>query len=260
MLLSLIWIFASRARAEQARPLAYDLRVDIPLTALGVGMWLASAALDEELTPAQCRWCDDNAFDRRARAALRWSDPEPAATLSDVLVACVVPAVGLGGLAIARVVDRVSMRDAWLDALFVVEATGVALTLNQIVKFAAARERPYAHADDYAGQPHGAFARTSFYSGHTNLAFALASSSGMVASLRGLRAAPVIWSVGLALATLVGYARVAADYHYLSDVLMGAGMGSIVGAGLPWLMHRPRLRGRVQVSAGARAFVLSWRH
>jgi len=131
--------------------------------------------------------------------------------------------------------------------------------LNDVVKLAVARERPYAHADAYAGQPRGAFERTSFYSGHTNLAFALASSAGMVASLRGFRAAPIIWSVGMAAATLVAYARVAGDYHYLSDVLVGAGVGSLFGAGLPWLLHRPRMRTKVQLSAGASSIAVSWR-
>jgi len=137
LLLSLTWLLSVPGLADEARPLAdgatlradgarllaYDLRVDVPLTVVGAGLWLTSSLLQDSLVPAQCRWCDDNAFDRRARDALRWSDPAPAGTLSDVLVACAIPAVSLGGLALARLVDRVSMREAWLDALFVVEAT-----------------------------------------------------------------------------------------------------------------------------------------
>ena len=259
LLLSLLWFVPVTGHADGAKTLAYDLRVDLPITLIGGSLWIAGESLQKQLTPAQCRWCDDNRFDARARNALRWDEPAPAGTMSDVLALGVMPLVSLGGLAIARRVDRAPMRDTWLDMLFVLEATSVASVLNQGVKYAAARQRPYAHADQYEGQRRGSFERTSFYSGHTNLAFALASSAGMVASLRGFRAAPVIWSVGMVLATLVAYARVAGDYHYLSDVLVGAGVGTLVGVGLPWLLHRPEAPARVHVSAGMSSFSIGWR-
>ena len=271
LLLSLSWFIPATGFADGAKSLAYDLRVDLPLTLIAGGLWITGEGLQNQLTPAHCRWCDDNRFDARARDALRWENPAPGGTLSDVLVFGVLPVVSVGGLVLARAVDarasareqhnvdRLPMREAWLDTLFVLEATAVASVLNQIVKYASARERPYAYADQYEGQRRGSFERTSFYSGHTNLAFAFASAAGMVASLRGFRGAPVIWSVGLAVATLVAYARVAGDYHYLSDVLVGAGVGSLVGAGLPWLLHRPRGRARVQLSAGPNQLVLAWR-
>ncbi|HEX6244077.1 MAG TPA: phosphatase PAP2 family protein [Polyangiales bacterium] len=260
LLLSLVWLVPLPGLAGEAKPLAYDLRVDLPIALIGSGLWIASGALQDQLTPERCRWCDDNAFDARARQSLRWSDPAPAGPVSDALVAGVVPLVSLGGIAVARALDGANLHDTWLDALFVVEATSVAALMNQLVKFAAARERPYTHAGEYEGQPRGSFERTSFYSGHTTLAFALASASGMVASLRGLRAAPAIWSVALVAATFVGYARVAGDFHYLSDVLTGAGLGCLVGAGLPWLMHRPRASVNLRVSAGAGTLVIGFQH
>jgi membrane-associated phospholipid phosphatase len=260
VVLSVIWLVPLSGMAGEAKPLAYDLRVDLPIALIGAGLWIGSGALQDELTPERCRWCDDNAFDARARQALRWNDPAPAGLVSDLMVAGVVPLVSLGGIAVARAIDGSNLRDTWLDTLFVVEATSVAAFVNQVIKFAAARERPYTHADAYEGQPRGSFERTSFYSGHTTLAFALASASGMVASLRGLRAAPAIWSVGLLAATLVGYARVAGDFHYLSDVLAGAGLGCLFGAGIPWLMHRPLAGTRVRVSAGPGTLVIGFQH
>jgi membrane-associated phospholipid phosphatase len=260
LLLSLLWLLPTPAMAGEAKPLAYDLRLDLSMTLIGTGLWLASAALQDQLTPARCRWCDDNAFDARAREALRWEDPAPAGPFSDIMVAGVVPLVSLGGIALARTLDHAVLRDTWLDVLFVAEATSLAALANQIVKYAAARERPYTHADAYEGQRRGSFERTSFYSGHATLAFALASAGGMVASLRGLRAAPAIWSVGLLAATFVAYARVAGDYHYLSDVLTGAGLGCLFGAGLPWLLHRPLADTGLRVTAGVGALVISYQH
>lgn len=261
VLLTLPVLFLS-ADAQAAPPvaLAYDLRVDLPITLIGAGLWLGSSAAQKALTPERCHWCRDNAFDRRARDSLRWRHPLRAGTTSDVLVSGAIPALTLGGLALARYVDHQDMGDSWQDALIVLEAGAVAVVLNQIVKLAVARERPYVHNDAFAGQPRGAFERSSFYSSHTNLAFVLASSAGMVASMRGYRGAPVIWSVGLAAATVAGYARVAGDYHYLSDVLVGAALGSLIGVGMPWLLHRPRRKVDVTLSAGAGVILATLTH
>ena len=38
-------------------------------------------------------------------------------------------------------------------------------------------------------------------------------------------------------AGVTGALRVASDQHYLSDVLVGATVGTLVGLGLPWLLH-----------------------
>src|SRR6059058_3168029 len=76
---------------------------------------------------------------------------------------------------------------------------------------------------------HAAGDNLSFFSGHATLAFALATSAGTVASMRHHRLAPVMWAVGLLLATTGGYLRIAADRHYATDVLTGALVGSAVG-------------------------------
>ena len=35
----------------------------------------------------------------------------------------------------------------------------------------------------------------------------------------------------------MGYLRIAADKHYLSDVTVGAVLGTLIGAGIPLLFH-----------------------
>ncbi|MDB4987793.1 MAG: hypothetical protein JWN04_2971, partial [Myxococcaceae bacterium] len=47
--------------------------------------------------------------------------------------------------------------------------------------------------------------------------------------------APLIWALGVPLAALTGYLRLAADKHYFTDVLTGALVGSAVGFLVPWL-------------------------
>lgn len=76
--------------------------------------------------------------------------------------------------------------------------TGLVLGVTESVKRLVHRERPD-HAD-----------RKSFYSGHTALAFASTGWSYQ-------------FSVPIALG--VGYLRPAANRHYITDVLVGAGVG-----------------------------------
>ena len=125
------------------------------------------------------------------------------------------------------------------------------MAMNQVVKFIVGRERPFVHALPEADKPHTARPsdnNLSFFSGHTTMAFAMAASAGTVASMRRYRLAPWIWAVGIAVATVTGYLRIAADVHYASDVLTGAVVGSLAGFAVPYLFHGPR---RVACRAGA---------
>jgi len=79
----------------------------------------------------------------------------------------------------------------------------------------------------------------SFVSGHSATSFAMAVSSGMIASMRKRRLAPVIWATGLTLAAATSYLRIASDEHYMTDVLAGSVLGAAVGLAIP-LLHRPR--------------------
>ncbi|MFN4239144.1 MAG: phosphatase PAP2 family protein [Erythrobacter cryptus] len=78
----------------------------------------------------------------------------------------------------------------------------------------------------------------SFPSGHTATAFAAATS---ILERRG----PGEGIPALALASLVGLARVEADKHHWYDVLAGAALGS--GAGLLITRHKPDRDGRMAV-------------
>ena len=155
---------------------------------------------------------------------------------------------GLDALAASR--DQAPAGAAWVDILLISEATSVALAMNQVVKFAVGRERPFVHALPEADKPltaHPSDNNVSFYSGHSTLAFTMAVSAGTIASMRRYRMAPCIWGTGLLLAAATAYLRIAADRHYLSDVTVGAVVGSATGALLPRFFHGPGPR-RVTVA------------
>jgi membrane-associated phospholipid phosphatase len=127
--------------------------------------------------------------------------------------------------------------------LLITEATSIAMLVNAVVKYAVGRSRPYVwmgHPELY-GDP--ADYNVSFFSGHTTFTFALVVSAGTIFLMQGMPGAGWILGGGLALASFGGYLRMAAEQHYLSDVLVGAAVGSLVGWAVPFLFHRPRKPG-----------------
>ena len=257
LVVALLACFAlARPAHAQERPnvrkLSYDVRVDFAVTLTGLVWYATSEFIKGSLVPEKCRWCYRradgtdrlNLVDRSIRRRLMWKKPRTAAVISNILAFGVLPATSFGLTQLAALHDHAS-REIPIDGLLQAEATMLALDLNQMVKYAFARERPFVHFLPRA--PEGVRALTaspsddnlSFFSGHTTLAFALASSSGTIASLRNYRLAPMVWGSGLATAAAVGYLRIAADKHYFSDVVVAAIFGTAIGAGIPLLLHRP---------------------
>lgn len=197
------------------------------------------------IAPRRCRWCDGqgdhglNAIDRAGRDSWRWARPEIADVSSSVLAFGVIPALSLGGVATAGGFDR---DHSSLDVLLVAEASVVAVGVNQTVKMIAGRARPYARAQaglapDALASPSKPDDNLSFFSGHAAFSFALATSAGTIASLRGYRGAPVIWATAVPMAGVASFLRIAADKHYVSDVVVGAIVGAASGVLVPIVFH-----------------------
>lgn len=227
-------LLASAAARAEVSPLAVDPRWDLPVTAAAAaGSLLLSSSLAR---PGRCQWCGTNGFDDSARDDLRWSDPAPASTASDVLVNGILPVAVLANSFFSARAGG-DPRAFWEDSLVIAEAAAVTGLLNAATKDATARRRPNAGLDATGSS------NAAFFSGHTSLAFSLAAAAGTVSTLRGYPSAPYVWAGGLTLAAGIGYLRVAGDRHWASDVLTGAGVGGLVGFAVPWLFHRARRPG-----------------
>jgi membrane-associated phospholipid phosphatase len=140
----------------------------------------------------------------------------------------VYPALALGSLT-GRALGSKGLEGVSWRAL---QSTAVAGAAALVLKSAVGRRRPdVAPNTAFSFRPF-VFKGNSFPSGHTTVAFALATS------LSGETKDHWTDLLFYSAATLTGYARINDDRHWLSDIVFGAGLG-IVSARLVQRWHRP---------------------
>lgn len=192
--------------------------------ALGIG---ASEYYKKDLVADEPRWKTPPAMDESIRNSFKWSNTKAAATLSDIMLYGVMPASAfLSPLATNHNYGRAAMTIGEAAVL-----TGV---ITQVAKFSVQRARPYAYySNDYSNPD----SKLSFFSGHTSYSFALSVSSAMLLAESYPAQSALIYCTALLVAGLPGYLRIAADKHYLTDVLVGA----LVGSGIAYGVTRMQL-------------------
>jgi hypothetical protein len=244
---------AARADAPVLEP-RYDLVTDGLVTGTSAAATLTLLLLQKQLAPTRCRWCDPPGFDADLSRSLRWHDPKAAARGSDALaIALAGGALGYGLLDGYR---RGDPEVGWENAFLVTEATSVAMLLDSGVKYAVGRQRPDAWRGRADAGPRSD-RNLSFFSGHTTFAFALASSSSTLLLSQHAPHAGTYSVLAFGAAATVAYLRVAAEKHYPSDVLVGAGVGTLVGWAIPHFFHAPR-PGGVQVLPAPGGIAVVW--
>jgi membrane-associated phospholipid phosphatase len=239
----------ARADDEPITPrieLRHDLRIDLPATAVLTAVVVGWRLTRDDLEPSTCRWCDGNApgqvnaVDDWFRKALVRRDTQPANVTSYALAFGAAPVSGAVMSILAAVADRRG-DEALVNVVIVAEGGLSAMLVTEILEPIVLRTRPYVHAiadDDERARviaQTGAF--HSFPAGHVVEAFGVATSAGVVASMRGYRLAPLVWLSGMMIGAATAYTRMAADRHYFTDTLAGAVIGSAVGATVPLVFH-----------------------
>lgn len=103
-------------------------------------------------------------------------------------------------------------------------------------------------------------ARRSFFSGHASNAALWAVFAGRVFSELHPESSLLtpVWIVGGAVAAGAGVGRVLGGMHFVSDVLVGWGVGGAIGWFIPELHRRDR-EGGLEVEAGLDGVGLRWR-
>ena len=113
------------------------------------------------------------------------------------------------------------------------EALAISGAATALIKGVAGRDRPFLNdrdADDFrVGAGFSGGGHTSFPSGHATAAFAVASVVASESSFRWPHSSHVIQPVVYGLATSVALARVYGEHHWASDVVAGAGIGTLTG-------------------------------
>jgi hypothetical protein len=238
------------ARAEPIPRLRFNGFVDVPIAlGLSASYGVSELAVKARLAPRAPYWDDRDTngadilapLDRLA-TRLRWQNTRTAGLISDVgLALSAVSAIGTGiGVGAA---DHDTPAHLAENTTIILEAMSAAMAMNQITKFFAGRQRPCAHfglGDERPCFSEGSDNNLSSFSGHATFTTSLAVASGMVASMRQYRLAPLAWTTGAFIALTTGYLRLAADKHYLSDVVTGTVIGTAVGFFVPYLFHGPR--------------------
>lgn len=184
------------------------------------------------------------AFDEPLQDRLAFAGGESAQKLADVMRPLGTPIVWAPALLVVAGAGHVSGRSEWVGASARIAVSAVIPAVaTQLLKVSAGRSRPEDSPEDpYDFDP---FTRdASFPSGHTTLAFAVAT-----AIARETRSRWVPW-VGYPVAALVGWSRVHDNEHWASDVVGGAAVGT-------WLAAKSEdwLRARRPASASTEPFV-----
>ena len=251
MLLALTLALPARGDDLVLRP-SYDLTTDVAVTAAAAGGALALVALKSQLAPVTCRWCTPPGLDADVTRSLAWSDTGAASTASDLLL--VAEGAGVLGYTLLDGYRRDGAELAFANVLLVSEATSIALLVDQGVKYAVGRSRPYvwlAHGGDSRD------GNLSFFSGHTTFAFAAASSSATLLLSQHAPGAEVASALAFGGAAVIGYLRIAAEQHYLTDVLAGAAVGTAVGWAVPHFFH-PAREGGLQMRPAPGGVAIAW--
>jgi len=232
------------APARKLTPLTYDWTIDGVVTGALAASTLTLILLNHQLAPLDCKWCVPGTLDGNLSKSAAWSNPHAADTVSNVMQFAVPAGVMGFGLIQAYLLDDPAA--GWSDVLLITEATSLAMLANTIVKYSVGRARPYVWQGNPGLYSSATDANVSFFGGHTTFVFAVVVSGSTLFFMQDMPGAPYVLGFGLAAAAFTGYLRMAADKHYLTDILVGAGVGSLVGWAVPYLFHRPGRKGPPQ--------------
>ncbi len=213
-------------------------------TGLGIGLLAVSKLVPQRSVD----WQGGIGFDEGARRTLRLdgeSGRQWARDGSDIGIIINESWPFIDSLVVAGWYRR-SPTVAWQQALITAEVLAVTTGLQGVVSSLTSRERPYVR--DCGGEL-SADSRDctvldrnwSFYSGHTSQSFAgatvLCMHHAYVPLYGGGWGDALACVCALGVATSTALMRVATDVHYVSDVMVGAAMGSAAGLLIPWLLH-----------------------
>lgn len=216
------------------------------VTGLAIAAALGSLAIPD----GGGRWTSRNSFDEDARETFRMkapSDSQQARDASDILLIALTNQLAIDAVVVAWWgYGRPSI--TWQMSLMDIEVLTINAAVNGVVAGLVGRQRPYGDeqcarrpVERQTAECLGKRRYRSFFSGHASTAFAAAGLTCMhhahMPLYGGGAPEAVVCGSALAAAAAVGSLRVMSDQHWVSDIVVGATIGSTLGFGLPWALH-----------------------
>lgn len=240
--MTLVIFLTSTAYAQQNdSPYNTSLKVDGPIIAAGVGLSAYGLNLMQnkrslnETEIMMLNEDDVNSFDRFAAGY----DSEDADLISDF------PFYGSFAAPFAMLLnDKIGGKAGQVIVLYV-ETMAVTGALFTVTNGHSRRARPMLYSDEVdISEKNDANSLNSFYAGHTAAA---ASASFFAAKIfhdfnPDSPARPYVWAAAATVPAAVGYLRLKAGKHFLSDNLLGYGLGAAAGILVPQLHKKDNQR------------------
>jgi membrane-associated phospholipid phosphatase len=246
-----------RGDAPYQSPFSLNPVVDGALLATGAAVWTTLSIVTKVTPGPSCDPCAPGDLNGLDRPVVHFSS-ESADIGSDVMLFA-VPALALGG-ALLNLEGRWGWTGVLEDAVLIAEAVALSAAVQQIVRHAVRRPRPFmyragARPEDRAD----ADSTLSFFSGHTAAAFAAATAFAYTYTVRRPRNRwrLLVWIGALLAATSVPLLRVASGEHFWSDVIVGATVGSGFGVLVP-MLHRGRDGGKERTTVTSLQITPTW--
>jgi membrane-associated phospholipid phosphatase len=173
-------------------------------------------------------------------------------------ISTVTAGLAIAGPVVLDLVDVGASTPFLEDSVVLAEALLVNGALVSAAKYTVQRPIPRVYSPALPEVVSSPSDYRSFYSGHTSITFAALTAASMTWTLRhGDSWWP--WVVTGVVGTSVAAERILAGRHFLSDVLVGAAAGTVVGLAVPWLHARGRLGpGTVELAPVAGGTMLVW--
>jgi len=224
----------SSAVAQSTSPYSTSFKVDAPITVAGAGLSGLGLYLMQQkdaFTETEARALrkeDVNSFDRFSAG----NHSQSAKSVSDVMLysSLATPALLLFDADIRS--NGGQMAALYLESMAI---TGALFTLSSA---AFPRARPLTYSPEVeVGEKMRANSQNSFYAGHTAAVTTITFFTAKVFHDYNpdSPARPFVWAGAAIVPAAVGYLRLEAGKHFLSDNLIGYGVGAAVGILVPQL-------------------------
>ncbi|WP_242920882.1 phosphatase PAP2 family protein [Pontibacter liquoris] len=240
-LLIILTLFSGQAFCQDDSPYKTSLKVDAPVIVAGMGLsyYGLTLMMDKEgLSEAQImnlRKSDVNGFDRFSAG---WHSDQAKKT-SDIPFYS-----SFAAPALLLLNDNVRSKAGQVLVLYV-ETMAVTGAIFTMTNGNVPRIRPLVYSNEVAlSDKKKANARNAFFAGHTAAA---ASASFFAAKIFhdfnvSSSAEPYVWAAAAAVPATVGYLRLKAGKHFLSDNLIGYAVGAASGILVPQLHKKANKR------------------